>query len=217
MLILGIDEAGRGAVLGPMVIGGVMIEKEKLEKLRNLGIRDSKLLTPKQRERMYSEIKKISRDHLILKVSAKQIDDLRKVINLNRIEAEKMANIIRVMKADQAIIDAPQVSTDKFKSILLGLAKNKTEIICENYADKKYPIVSAASIIAKVERDREIENIKKIVKYDFGVGYPHDERTINFIKQCLKEKKHLHYIRHSWVTTKNLKTKKEQKKLKDYK
>ena len=215
--ILGIDEAGRGSVIGPMVLAGVLINKKHENKLRKIGVKDSKLLSPLQRKKLYYLIKKIAKDYVSLKISAKEIDDLRKTTNLNKMEAEKMAQIIKIMKADIAYVDAPQVSTEKFKGILLPLAKNDTEIIAENYADLKYPVVSAASIIAKFERDREIEKIKKIVKFDFGVGYSHDARSIEFVKKCLKEKKHLEFLRHSWVTVKDIKSKKEQKTLKEYK
>ena len=215
--ILGIDEAGRGSVIGPMVLAGVLINEEDEVKLRKIGVRDSKMLSEKRRKMLYPLVKKIAKDHVILKISAKEIDELRKTTNLNKIEAEIMAQIIKAMKADRAYVDAPQVSTEKFKNILLALAKNNTEIIAENYADIKYPVVSAASIIAKVERDREIKKIKKKVNFDFGVGYSHDERSIEFVKKCLKDKKNLEFIRHSWITTKDLKNKKEQKTLKEYK
>lgn len=215
--ILGIDEAGRGSVIGPMVIAGVMIEEKDESKLRKIEVKDSKMLSPHQRERLYPLIKKIAKDFVALKVSAKEIDESRKVKNLNIIEAEKMAQIIKTLKADKAYVDTPQASTGKFKAILLNLAQNNTEIIAENYCDERYPVCSAASIIAKVERDREVEKIKKIVNYDFGVGYSHDARSIEFVKKCLKEKKFLEYIRHSWVTVDGLKSKKEQKSLKEYK
>jgi len=215
--ILGIDEAGRGSVIGPMFLAGVLIDKKHENKLRKIGVRDSKLLTPLQRKSLYSRIKKIAKDYVSLKVSAKEIDELRKISNLNKIEAEKMAQIIKTMKADIAYVDAPQVSTEKFKRILLALAKNNTEIIAENYADLKFPVCSAASIIAKFERDREVEKIKKIVGFDFGVGYSHDPRSIEFVKKCLKEKKFLEFIRHSWVTVNNIISEKEQKTLKEYK
>lgn len=215
--ILGIDEAGRGSVIGPLVIGGVLIDEKDEAKLRRIGVRDSKMLTPRQREILYPKIKKIAKDYVSLKISAKEIDELRKIINLNKIEAAKMAQIIKTMKADRAYVDAPQVSTEKFKMILLALAKNKTEIIAENYADLKYPVVSAASVIAKVERDREIEKIKKRIKYDFGVGYPHDERTINFLKHLIQKGKYPDFVRKSWVTALEIKKGKEQKTLKEYK
>jgi len=215
--ILGIDEAGRGSVIGPLVVAGVMIEEKDEDKLRKIGVKDSKMLTPKQRERLYPLIKKIAKDYVALKVSAKEIDEMRKLKNLNIIEAEKMAQIIKAMDADKAYVDTPQVSTEKFKAILLALAKNHTKIIAENYCDERYPVCSAASIIAKVERDREVEKIKKEVDYDFGVGYSHDKRSIEFVKKSLKDGKHLEHIRHSWTTVEGIKSKKEQKTLKEYK
>lgn len=214
--ILGIDEAGRGSVIGPLVVAGVMIDEKDEEKLRKIGVKDSKMLKPHQRERLYPLIKKIAKDYVALQVSAKEIDELMKIKNLNIIEAEKMAQIIKTLGADIAYVDTPQASTEKFKAILLNLAKNHTKIIAENYCDETYPVCSAASIIAKVERDREVEKIKKIVGFNFGVGYSHDKRSIEFVKKCLKDKKCLEYIRHSWVTVDGLKSKKEQKSLKEY-
>jgi ribonuclease HII len=206
----------KGSVIGPLVVGGVLIDEKDEHKLAKIGVRDSKELSPAQRERMAAQIKKVAKDFVTVRITAKEIDELRKKKNLNLIEAEKMAEIIRLMKADRAYVDAPQVSTEKFKNILLALAKNHTEIIAENYADKKYKTVSAASIIAKVERDAEIEKIKKEVGFDFGVGYPHDARSIEFIKKCLRDKTHLEHIRHSWITVQELKGKRKQKKLGEF-
>ena len=93
-----------------------------------------------------------------------------------------MARIIKTLNADIAYVDTPQVSTDKFKALLKGMTKNKTKLVCENGADLSYVVCGAASIIAKVERDKEIEKIKKKVGFDVGVGYPHDERSIAFLK-----------------------------------
>jgi ribonuclease HII len=218
MLILGIDEAGRGSVIGPLVIAGLMIKEKDTDKLRELRVRDSKELSPERRENLFPKIKRVAKDYVVLKVSAQEIDELRaQKINLNKIEALRMAQIIKTLNAHKAYVDAPQVSTEKFKKILLDLAKNHTEIISENYADKKYPVVSAASIIAKVERDKEVEKIKKITKFDCGVGYSHDARAIRFVKKFMKHKEFSKYIRHSWVTVSDIKEKKEQKKLNEYK
>jgi ribonuclease HII len=214
--ILGIDEAGRGSVIGPMVIAGVMVDENGAEELKRMGAKDSKMLTPKKREELYPLIKGVAKDIAVIKVSAHEIDELRKTRNLNIIEAERMAQIIRLMKADTAYVDAPQVSTGKFRDILLNMAKNRTKIIAENYADKTYPVVGAASIIAKVERDRDVEEIKKIVGFNFGVGYSHDERSIRFVKDSLKEKKNLEWIRQSWMTVLELKGKQKQKALKEF-
>ena len=193
-----------------------MVEKEDEIKLKRIKVKDSKLLTPQQREKLYPLIRKIAKDIAIIKISARELDEMMETRNLNRIEAEKMAEIIKALGADIAYVDAPQVSTDKFKNYLLALAKNHTEIIAENYADKKFPTVSAASILAKVERDREVEKIKKVVGFDFGVGYSHDKRSIAFVRKCLKEGKHLEFIRHKWSTVENIKKEKKQKKLEQF-
>ncbi|MBU5574909.1 MAG: ribonuclease HII [Candidatus Aenigmarchaeota archaeon] len=214
--ILGIDEAGRGALIGPLVIVGAYADEEKMEKLKEIGVKDSKLLTYNQRIMLYEEIKKILNDWIIIKISASEIDKLRERKNLNKIEAERMAEIIRALKPDKVYVDAPQVTTEKFKMYLKALVKIDTEIISENFADRKYPIVSAASIIAKVERDKEIEKIKEKVNYNFGVGYPHDEKTIKFVKECIKNKKHLEFIRKSWATFIELSGENKQKKLEGF-
>ena len=214
--ILGIDEAGRGSVIGPLYVAGVMIDEKDEEKLRLTGVKDSKMLTPKKREELYPIIKRMAIDHVILKITAQDIDNLRKVKNLNVIEAEKMAQIIKTLKADRAYVDAPQVSTEKFKAFLMNLAKNHTEIIAENKADEKYPVCSAASVLAKVNRDRDVEEIKRITGFDIGVGYSHDSRSIEFVKKYMKHKKFSKFIRHSWMTVETIKSEKEQKSLGDY-
>ncbi len=204
--------------MGPLVIAGVVVEEKNLKVLKAMGVKDSKLLTQQQRERLYPSILKMAEDHVVIKIPAREIDELRKVKNLNRIEADRMAEIIRVVKADKAYVDAPQVSTEKFRKELLALAKNHTEIIAENYADKKYVIVGAASIIAKVERDREIERIKREVETDFGVGYSHDQRTISFLQSVLKkQKKFPDFVRKSWITAIDIKDEHAQRTLKHFK
>ena len=210
-MIAGIDEAGRGAVIGPMVIAGVLIEDDT--PLKELGVKDSKLLSPEQREELYKEIIKIARDFAVIKIPPSLIDDLRKRYSLNVIEAMKMAEIINAMKPKKVFLDCPQVSIEKFVLILKGMLKHQPKIIAENFADAKYPVVAAASIIAKVERDREIEKLKKEFGFDFGVGYPHDKRTIEFLKMF---KEFPNCVRKSWSTAIEIKSAKAQKSLADF-
>jgi len=215
---LGIDEAGRGPVIGPMVICGYLIESEKLKLLRQLGVRDSKELSPEKRNELASKLKRLARDYALIKLSAREIDKLRDEKNLNRIEMERFAELINLFAPDVAIVDSPQVNTRRFKGELKRLLKVKdVRLIVENYADKKYAVVSAASILAKVARDREIEKIKRIAGFDFGTGYPHDPATIEFLKLLLKRYKRFpDYVRSSWITARNLLTQSEQRKLKDF-
>lgn len=215
--ILGIDEAGRGSVLGPLVLAGVVINEEDTQKLIKMGVKDSKMLTPEKREYLFEKVKELAKDHVILQVKAYEIDEMRKTTNLNRIEANMMSQIIKNLKADKAFIDTPQVSTEKFKIILQDLSKTKTELITENKADETYPVCSAASILAKVTRDREIEKLKKKLGKDIGVGYPHDEKTIKHLKELAEKGEYPDYVRKSWITASEIKKEKEQKSLKDYK
>jgi len=206
--ILGIDEAGRGSVIGPLVISGVMIEEKDEKKLRKIKVKDSKKLTPKTREKLVPKIEKIARNIVILRVPPCKIDANRKRgINLNQIEAIKMAEIINLLEPDMAIVDSPGYNTNKFRDYLWSKLDNKNlELCCENYADENHPVVSAASIIAKVDRDTEIDDLKKKLGYDFGVGYTHDVRTIEFLNRLAEQDggRLPTFVRHTWDTAERI-------------
>ncbi|MCX6815469.1 MAG: ribonuclease HII [Candidatus Aenigmarchaeota archaeon] len=215
--ILGIDESGRGPVCGPMMICGYLIDEEKIGKLKEWGVKDSKLLTPAKRKEIFTKIKKISDDYVLLKVSAKEIDRAVGETNLNKLEIKKMQHIINLFDADRVIIDSPEVNTKKFaEKVRAGIRNKKTELVCENYADKKHLPVGAASIIAKVNRDMEIEKLHE--KYGFfGSGYTSDERTVRFLKDWIKMNKELpDFVRKSWMTIATLKEEKEQRQIMDF-
>lgn len=213
MLICGIEEAGRGPVIGPMIVCGVLIEKGTEKELKKLGVKDSKILTPKQRECMFSEIKKVVKDYKVLKVSTKEIDNAisSEESNLNWLEADKFIEIVNSLKPDIAYIDCPSNNTAAYKEYIQERIKSKkTKLVVEHKADQKYVVVSAASVIAKVTRDTEIEKIKKKYNIEFGSGYPSDPFTKQFL-----EKNYNKYpiFRKSWVSWKNIAKKKGQKKL----
>jgi ribonuclease HII len=210
MLVAGVDDAGRGSVLGPLVIVGVLVKEESLQKLVDLGVKDSKLLSPRRREKLAEEIKKISLKWHVVKLSPAEIDKVvnfgRKLHKLNRLEAHAMAKVIEELKPDIAYVDASDTLAERFKQHILEYLSFKVQIISEHKADKKYPIVSAASIIAKVERDKAIKKIEE--KYgEVGCGYPTDPKTIKFLKKCLKKYgKYPEFVRKSWKPAKKLKT-----------
>lgn len=220
ILIGGIDEAGRGAVIGPMVIAGVVIDNRDEEKLIRLGVKDSKKLSPKRRSELAPLIEKMAKTVVVLRIPACKIDKYRADgVNLDKIEAMKMAEIISMSEADKVYVDSLNFNSNKFhKRILEHLTENRSELIVENYSDETYPVVSAASILAKVERDKAIDELKKKVNFDFGVGYSHDQRTIQFIEKIIKETKGQlpPYIRQSWITTQMLQEKRWQRKIKDF-
>ncbi|MGB9960069.1 MAG: ribonuclease HII [Candidatus Bathyarchaeales archaeon] len=209
MLVAGVDDAGRGSVIGPLVIAGILIEEKDLSKLIQLGVKDSKLLSPSRRENLAGEIKKLALKYAVVKLSPAEIDKVvetgRKLHRLNRLEAQAMAKVIEQLKPDIAYVDASDVLEERFKQHILENLSFKVEVISEHKADRKYPVVSAASIIAKVERDKEIEELK--AKYgDLGCGYPTDPKTLRFLQQCLERLgKYPDFVRKSWKPAKKLK------------
>ncbi len=216
MLICGIEEAGRGPIIGPMVICGVLIEKDKEKGLKELGVKDSKLLTPKQREELFPKIEKNAKDFKVIIVSTKEIDKAidSDLSNLNWLEADKFVEIINSLSPDIAYIDCPSNNTKTYKEYIAERIKNKdTKLVVENKADQRYLVVGAASILAKVTRDREIEKIKRKYKIEFGSGYPSDPFTKQFL-----EKNYDKYpiFRKSWVSWKNIAKKNGQKKLSQF-
>jgi ribonuclease HII len=202
-----------------MVIAGVVIDSKYEKKLRAIGVKDSKELTPKRRTELAPKIEELCKTVIVLRVPACKIDSYRaKKINLDIIEAMRMAEIVNVCGAERIFIDSLEANPEKFKKrIQEYVTENGADLIVENYSDETYPVVSAASVIAKVERDKVIEEIKRKVNFDFGVGYSHDKRTINFVKKLIEEKKQLPpYVRQSWVTTQVLQEAFWQRKLKDF-
>ncbi|BFI73628.1 ribonuclease HII [Nanoarchaeota archaeon] len=212
-LILGIDEAGRGPVIGPMVIAGYCIKEEKMDKLIDTGVKDSKELTRKEREDIYKKIIEISDKYKYIIIDPKTIDYYVYKNKLNYLEFENMIKIIKDIKPDKVIIDSPLRDTKKVVEYFKNNLNENIEIVAENKADKNYPVVSAASIIAKVNRDWEIDKIKEKLNIDFGSGYPSDERTIKAIKEDYDKLKD--YIRESWFTIKKIKSGK-QKNIADF-
>lgn len=212
----------KGAVLGPLVVAGVTIDAKSEKKLKALGVKDSKELTPKKREELYKHIQKIAKDIFVLKVAPCRIDTYRNMgINLDKIEAMKMAEIIDFNSSKKVFVDSLTHNPPRFKKLVSSFIKrNKdAELIVENYMDESIIAVGAASIVAKVERDKEIEELKRQVGFDFGVGYPHDPLTIQFMEKIIKEtngRQLPEYIRKSWVTTEMLQEKSWQKKLRDF-
>ncbi len=212
MLVAGVDEAGRGCVIGPLVVAGVMLKAEHLPSLIELGVKDSKLLTPKKREALYPEIIRLTQNHQTIKLLPYQIDKVvgsaRTLHKLNRLEAQTMAQIIEALKPDEAYVDAADTVEHRFGNHIRECLKTKTRIISKHKADRIYPVVSAASIIAKVERDREIASLK--VEYgNFGSGYLTDGKTMIFLRQLLeKNEDYPSFVRKSWKPAKKAKSEK---------
>jgi ribonuclease HII len=219
MLIAGVDEAGRGPVIGPLVIAGVMIEETDLHKLVDLGVKDSKLLTPQKRETLAQKIREHALIYHTVWLSPAEIDRVveskRKLHKLNRLEAKTMAKVITILKPDTVYVDAADRLTDRFAEHIQENLTFSPKIVSEHKADMKYPIVSAASIIAKVERDKAICQLQQ--KHgNLGCGYPSDPKTIKFLEDWSRKfGTYPDFVRKSWKTAKRImeKTDSRQQKL----
>lgn len=213
-LIAGIDEAGRGPVIGPLVIAGIVITEDQQEALIEWGVRDSKELTPYRREKLESQIRSLATQVNILEINAQEIDTQRRAKHsLNVLEAQWMAQVLKQLNWDIAYIDASDVNAERYGHMIQMRLSTQQNIICEHKADAKFPIVAAASILAKVRRDQRIKELHR--KFgDFGSGYPNDPKTISFLQMWLK--KHNSFpdiVRHTWITASRLLAAKHQKSL----
>ena len=208
MKVCGVDDAGRGPVIGPLVIAGVLVDESKLELLRSLGVKDSKKLSPEVRSRLDQEILQVVDRHHIVELDAPSLD---RVVNrapkfqrLNLLEAKKMAEVVQTLKPDVVYVDASDTDTERFRNNILDELTYRPKIISEHHADDTYPVVSAASILAKVRRDARIDEIRQ--QYgDFGSGYAHDPQTIRFLGEYyLANKEFPPIVRRSWKTLRNI-------------
>ncbi|MEI6058206.1 MAG: ribonuclease HII [archaeon] len=207
---IGIDDAGRGPVIGPMILAGVLTESEEQEiELKELEVKDSKLLLPAKRKRISDKVKEKFK-YFIVRTEPKEIDECT---NLNTLEALKAGMIINKLlqetKTKEKInvkVDCPSVNIKAWTETLLGFIEEKSRISvsCEHKADFNHPIVSAASIIAKEEREDEVKRLKLEYRVDFGSGYPADPSTVEFLEKNVKDPKYKNMIRFSWSTVKKL-------------
>lgn len=202
MLVCGVDDAGRGSVLGPLVIAGISIEKNKIKHLVKIGVKDSKQLSPQSREKLYEQILSIVDGYYVAKISPRIIDKSVNKNLLNQLEANYMAKVIKKLEAGTSYVDSCDVNPKRFGLYISNIAKTG-KIISSHHADRKYPVVSAASIIAKVSRDREIEKLRK--NHDLGSGYPSDSKTMGFIKNWISQNGGVPiFVRKSWKPVKIL-------------
>ena len=199
-----------------MIITGVLIEEQDSDKLKRQGIKDSKLLTHKKRIELYKKIKKIAKKIETIKIEPKEIDEALEsdTLNLNWLEAQKSAEIINKLSPDKAILDCPSPNKEKYKDYVKNLLKDKAiELLVEHKADVRFPACSAAGIVAKCIREEEVEKLKK--KYgNFGPGYTSNPITQNFLKENWE--KYPEIFRKTWISWKNHKNAKDQKKLGEF-
>ena len=226
-MIIGIDEAGRGPILGPMVIAAVAVDDD--EYLREIGVRDSKTYTPGSRERTFSLLES-NAIYSVEIIRAEEIDRKRKEMTLNEIEVkafvlalgkiyEKVSpgfnDIFEMICASITYVDSCDVNEERFAKNIAGTliktygdvspGRDREEIlghiVSKHKADVRFPVVSAASVIAKTFREREVRKMKEALGEDFGSGYPSDPRTRDYLEDYYRRNKAFPpYTRKSWNT-----------------
>ncbi len=235
VIIAGGDEAGRGAVIGPLVVSIVTIQKGREGKLSRIGVRDSKLLTRKKRDYLYDEICSLAEDVKVYKISEEEINRAMAAgMSLNELEALHFARLIdqTSVAPERIYLDSPDVVSERFgirvslfskrrlrvngvkheKALGADSDEKAIRVISEHKADIIYPVVSCASIISKVTRDNELDGLRERLGMDIGSGYPSDKITIDAIRANLHNKTFGQYMRERWKTLKNIR----QSKIDDF-
>jgi|TARA_Y100000310_G_scaffold156912_1_gene156319 ribonuclease HII len=223
MLKLGIDDAGRGPVIGPMILAGCLLDEKTEREFKKLGVKDSKELSEKRREFLANIIKEKAETFEIVIISPEEIDNSnKKGIKLNEVEAFACAKIINKInkgyKKLKVVIDCPSTSIVKWQDFLKSKIKDLStvEISCEHKADKNHVSVSAASILAKNVREKEMFKLKEKYGPEIGSGYTSDPKTKVFLKKNVRKLNNNGIFRKTWSTWKNAVGKQEQKRLSEF-
>ena len=201
-------------------MAALAVKEENLKKLEWMGVKDSKQLSAEGREELFDRIREVVEDFRIEMIEPDAIDlsvDGGNS-NLNWLEADTSARMISELDPDMIIVDCPSPNIPAYKnyfaSKLSKAVREKAQLIVEHKADVNYVVASAASIVAKVIRDRQIDHLKSEIGIDFGSGYMSDPKTQEFLKKHYKT--HSHLFRRSWQSYKNVDNAAKQKKLGEF-
>ena len=216
MIEIGIDEAGRGPVIGPLVVCSVALPKDDVKLLTEAGVKDSKDLSAKKREEIrkwfLENCEQRGWSYALIPCQPSRIDLAVYDKGLNRLETELFAESINELDLNSnsevsIICDACDVDEQRFSrrisQLITGWPWNNSVINSFHKADENYPIVGMASILAKQARDEAIKSIEKQIGFPIGSGYPSDSKTIDAVRKMIDEKPH-DDLRWSWATVKRI-------------
>lgn len=189
--------------------------------MHKIGVRDSKMLSKERRSKLYKDIAGICLEIKVDKITAKEINEaMASHISINELEAMRFARLIDRLdsKVERIYLDSPDVIQERFGIRVSEYARSplyikgvkragsvekgdrRVRVFAEHKADSKYPVVSAASIVAKIVRDREVRGIERRLRIKVGSGYPSDSRTIDAIRENLNNDRLSEHIRDRWST-----------------
>lgn len=209
-MICGVDEAGKGSVLGPLVIAGVCCASDT--ECAAIGARDSKLLSPERRRCIAEEIGRRFRTSVVV-FTPDEIDRAMERMTLNELVARGQAEVLRALRPDTAFLDACDVNEERFRETVRRHLDFGCRLVSEHGADRRYPVVGAASILAKVRRDLAIEELSRIYG-ELGSGYPSDPVTRAYLERYIREHRAPPpFARRRWKTVTRLLGQLEQSRL----
>ena len=213
MWLIGVDEAGRGPVLGPLVVSAFALPKDDVSLLVEAGVKDSKQLSVKKRDELYNWITTTAEERgwqfQIHKSSPASIDIAMAVDTLNEHEVALFAHCVMRLQcqSDGGVLqlDACDVNAERFgynvgQRLSHWLESGEWVIDSRHRADEIFPAVAAASIIAKVERDREIEKLELEIGFPIGSGYTSDKTTQVALTKLLEGNSPHRQLRWRWET-----------------
>lgn len=203
--ILGIDEAGRGSVLGPLVVGGFLVQSDRLDELRATGACDSKAISAEDREQVYAKLPAIGECRSVV-LTPREIDRYVARGRLNELEAKAFAALVRQLRPDVARVDACDTNARRFARAVARWAGSRAHVEASHHADRDDVVVGAASIVAKVRRDRAIDRLRERLGREIGSGYPSDDRTVAFLREHLAHRAAPPpWVRVEWATMQRIK------------
>jgi len=200
MRVVGVDEAGRGSFVGPLVVGAFAIDDSQLGSVRAAGARDSKELSPSARDEVYTRLQRLG-DLTSVALSPRTVDRAVRHHGLNDLEAEAFGTVIRRLGAEEARVDACDPNEARFGRRVSARVGGGTRVIARHHADRDDPLVGAASIVAKVRRDRALARLRAVLGDGIGSGYPSDPQTVEFVRAYLRRADSAPvWLRVSWAT-----------------
>jgi ribonuclease HII len=214
--VLGLDEAGRGSVIGPLVVGGFCLTESVSATLRERGVRDSKQLTAARREEVYDDLARCGEMRSVA-LPPRTIDRWVRHGRLNQLELAAFAEIVVELAPDVVYVDACDPNAERFGRQLAALSGGGVPVVARHRADETEPIVGAASIVAKVRRDRAIEALRRRLGDGVGSGYPSDPTTRAFVDGTVRAGGRCPaWLRESWAPVQRVKRSRSARTLDEF-
>ncbi len=187
------------------MVGGFCCAADRLPDLAATGVRDSKALSPERRNAVYSRLRAIG-ERRSFALAPRTIDRYVARGGLNELELETFATLVRALRPDVAYVDACDPNAERFGRRLASLAGITTRIVSRHHADRDVPVVSAASVVAKVRRDAALERLRRGAEEALGSGYPSDPATQECVRRHVSDGGRVPpWMRRSWATVQRVK------------